>query len=309
MGNSPSTGKTYVADKHRQHVAACKALFREAIPVDDTYTELEKDILEIKESAIAYVQRFENAGPIDKPTLPPLLEQQVAVAVPPVDQTAVPPVVSTQAGGSSNYKSNRRDKYNVFKMINELEKTHMTGGNEPEYEDISTSNDSAMLQIKDAIMSRINSLEKNKTGQVGGCNCNDQKNKIGGNIDFEIENSISSSSTSTSLSTSSSSTTSTSEYNKKKNKKTHHITKDSTSINSDSSDILVVNETPVSSEISRNKRRKSKKSKKSKKVTTKYHSDRSDDEEAGLSIFPFNSSDIRSSESSFKNIKMLRRKI
>ena len=167
----------------------------------------------------------------------------------------------------------------------------LSGGNKDEELSLSDDNE-ALGHIKNVILKQLNKLENTKQHGAGGCGCDKNSNPKkggGGRRSFIIGSSSTSDSSSDFSTDSSYSTSDSSEYGIKKAKKL----------------------------------KKSKKSKKSKKnkflesASSKYIVDSSESvevtsnneaSEEGLSIFPFNSSDVKSS-ASVKNYKMLRRKI
>ncbi len=228
----------------------------------------------------------------------------------------------------------RYHKYDVFKALDEIE-NNMRGGNQ-ETDSSITTDDKAMDHIKNVILSQLKELEKHKQHGAGSCGCDKKglkKNIKGGYFD---------SSSSTSSETSSSDTDS-SEFGLPQNKK-NYIIEESESSNflastsqtggedEEKSDKSSSSESP---EVKHSKH--SKHSKNSKHSARKHketsngedeeteeveeveeveedqdesnqEGDESQESEEGLSIFPFNSSDIKSS-ASVKNYKMLRRKI
>jgi len=213
-------------------------------------------------------------------------------------------------GGETDirFKSDRQRylRYNIFKVIQKLEDVErmyqhkkQRGGNDPngpadeeEYADITSDND-AINHIKDLINKELTSLKNN---QSGGCECNDPKPMTGGKkkakaaakgkgkklsrsegVNKQYETSSSSSST-TGDDSSSDSSGSDSE----------------TGINSNSS--LHNSETETETENE------------SESGVSSSQSETMSSQNGGLSIFPFNSSEVRSSRSE-KNMKMIRRKI
>jgi hypothetical protein len=224
----------------------------------------------------------------------------------------------------NNQTRNRYEKYNVFKVLNKLEKelhggmdmVNGTGNGENNSENIAMSN-STMDHIKGLIFDQLNKLENNNQHGAGGCGCEETKSKsksklVGGrrrdssssSSDSSSDSSSTSSSSSSSSSASTSSDSSSSEsssreikqykktHNKMDNKKTHNKMDNKKTHNKKeepSSDFAKVE--PDSDDSNSNSNGTS------NGIT-----------EEGLSIFPFNSSDVKSSVS-VKNYKMLRRNI
>ena len=202
-----------------------------------------------------------------------------------------------QLGGKQRYK-----KYDLSRLIENLENKIQDGGN---VEDSYTFSDNEnMEQLKKVILKELDELKKNKVGG-SNCDCNNQK---GGEL-YEVDDSTSSSSSSTTLnsdSTSSSSSSSSDFFAKKRGKKEFHQENKSDNKKAD--------------------KRQNKKPERKEKIeesdSSKFHFEPSDttevseklenietsNSEEGLSIFPFNSSDIKSSISA-KNYKMLRRRV
>jgi hypothetical protein len=204
-------------------------------------------------------------------------------------------------GGSNNTSNkNRYSKYNIFNEINKAEKDFLGGFNSQSHSEVEheqdKSNDKTVKHIRSIIMKELDNLNKESLAQLGGgCDCEngqDEEQK-GGSIFISSSSSSAGSSSSTNFSSSDSSGVS-----RRKSKK--NASKQSRST-------------------------KSKKSKKTKKEESSESIDeyegnlviQSDSEirtsnnshsEEGLSIFPFNSSDIKSSVSDTHQ-KILRRKL
>jgi hypothetical protein len=216
---------------------------------------------------------------------------------------------STQKGGK-NISKNRYNKYDVFTTIQKAEREFLVGGfnsDNETHEKTEEDNDKTMKHIKNIILDELNNLNHNILNQhgAGGCNCDkdDEKDKEE-TKEVKQEGGFYSSSSSDSSNFSTSSSSDSTEVVKKNSKhqnKSKHY--------------------PV---ISRSKT--SKKSKKSKKHDSSDSEsnlfegnlviNNSDDNntsnnsqtEEGLSIFPFNSSDVKSSVSD-RHHKILKRKI
>ena len=257
------------------------------------------------------------------------------------DKVVADKISAEQTGGKFDIRNissrQRYHKYDVFKVLNEVQ-NNMNGGNQ-ETESSITTDDKAMDHIKNVILSQLTELQKHKQHGAGSCGC-DKKELKGGAFD-------SSSSSSSSYSSSSSS-----EEGTFQNTKNYIIEESSNLLGGTSDDENTHNKDSSSSSSSSSspqiKGKHLKHSKKLDKSTHSKHSTKSDkskhakhakhtkhnetsnggeddevedevvvedeeedeeeNEEEGLSIFPFNSSDIKSS-ASVKNYKMLRRKI
>ena len=244
-----------------------------------------------------------------------------------------------QTGGKLDIRNissrQRYHKYDVFKVLNEVQ-NNMNGGNQ-ETESSITTDDKAMDHIKNVILSQLTELQKHKQHGAGSCGCDKKELKKrlkGGAFD--------SSSTSTTSAYSSSSDSS--EEGIFQNTKNYIIEESSNLLGGTSDDENNKDSSSSSSSSSspQIKGKHSKKSDKSKHAKHEKHEkhgkhaknakhgkhgkhdetsngddeeeevveeeDEENEEEEGLSIFPFNSSDIKSS-ASVKNYKMLRRKI
>ena len=213
---------------------------------------------------------------------------------------------------------NRYAKYNIFKIISKLENNTQLGGNDEENQNTTlATDDNAIQHIKELISKELNN--SNNSSQVGaGCGCDTElkggakakktkatkakgkktnkkkvlktKNEWG-----NMNNSSSSSSSSSSnddTSSSSSSSSSLSSVNKKSSvnstfKKTESLEKSDNNVNK-------VSDSTESDNTESNDESAS--------------SNEDESVENGLSIFPFNSSEVNSSASE-KHLTMLRRKI
>ncbi len=165
---------------------------------------------------------------------------------------------------------NRFNKYDLFKVINELENKkkvnrNLRGGNLEEDLSKSISNDDAMEQVQKIILKELDKVSNNTNMTGGGdCGCDGSKNLSGGA--------------------------------KKKNAK---VNKNNKKLFGGSSSEKVKLESTQSEENS-----SSSSSSSSSSVETSNGENRED----GLSIFPMNSSDINSS-SAEKTLRMTRRRI
>ncbi len=217
-----------------------------------------------------------------------------------------------QIGGNLDLKKisdkNRYSKYNIFNEIRKAETDFLGGFNSQthseEEQEENSNNSKTVKHIRNIIMNELDNLNKETINQLGGgCDCDkeeeEEKEQIGGTLFISSSTSTAASSTSTDYSSSDSSG-----YSRKKSKKSKKINKQS------------------------GKQSRTKNSKKTKKDKRNYLGP-SDDEyegnlvinseneldtsnnsntEEGLSIFPFNSSDVKSSVSE-KHNKILRRKL
>lgn len=239
---------------------------------------------------------------------------------------------------NSNSNPNKRyTKYDLFKILKDIDSEFQKGGEEDDNE---TSLDDAksLEHIKEIILKELDNLKKNKAEQLGGtgCGCNDTKQQKFQMKNVEIETNIQNGGAiiidNDSSSTSSNSSNSTSsELGKKKVKKTapkkskntksknikKSISEDEDDEDNSSRFFIETSESGINrltsnGDVSENGKKK-KKSTKSKVNKNNINYDdkkesHDDDESEGLSIFPFNSSDVKSSIS-VKNYRMLRRKI
>lgn len=211
--------------------------------------------------------------------------------------------------------------------------------------DVATNqtSDEALDRVRNAILERLNDLGKNlnpEMNKVGGgsCGCENRvvnDSKTGGSTNLLAtgpqtklyqDDSSTSTTTSTSSASTSSSHTSSSEVGRKKNvsksKSAKRTTKRSTKFDiEESSDSFILDTSETGTETepelkprgTRNKRvvhdtSNGDSSSSSSSSNSNSESKSSDDSEEGLSIFPFNSSDVKSSVSS-QNFKTLRRRV
>ena len=228
----------------------------------------------------------------------------------------------TNSDDDNNLQRKRYTKYDLFKMLKEIDSEFQMGGNDEQDDNESSLNDEKSLEhIKSVILKELENLKNSKSQQLGGsgCGCDsgnkkklastkklsnvniDNQKQVGGTI------MVDDSSSSTSSTDDSSSTDSDNEAGKKskkskksskKNKKSKSIKKYNQSDSDDNSSRFFI-ETSESG--------------KEKVTSNGEDSDKKNDNEdnedsEGLSIFPFNSSDVKSSLS-IKNYRMLRRKI
>jgi len=229
-------------------------------------------------------------------------------------------------GGFENTTGRKRyTKYDLFKILRNLDletEINQEGGNENT--DSSLNDDQSMEHIKNIILKELETLKNNKSQQLGGSGCgcagsndsngvngsnskklnsklnlnniivdDDNDKQVGGTI--IIDGSSSSSDTSTSTNSSSSEFGKSKKSAKSKSSKSKSKSKYNKRQESSSESSKFVIETSESGKESVSS------------VENKQTSNGEDSEE-GLSIFPFNSSDVKSSLS-IKNYRMLRRKI
>ena len=232
----------------------------------------------------------------------------------------------------------RYTKYDLFKILRELDvdtEVPQQGGNgDIDVSDVkSSSNDEkSMEHIKNIILKELETLKSSKSPQLGGSGCgcdgsgdknksyrklssklnrnniiidDDEDKQLGGTVIIDA---------SSSSTTSDDSKSSSSELGYGKSKKSKKSKKNQRQVSDDSDSHFHIDTTESglsdrgeqTSNGESDKRTESEKSEKSSEVNRKTK-DETDSEE-GLSIFPFNSSDVKSSVS-IKNYRMLRRKI
>jgi len=250
----------------------------------------------------------------------------------------IPKLIGGDFENQYNQKK-RYTKYDLFKMLQEMDSEFQRGGNDntENGEESDLSDTKAMEHIKNVILKELNNLKANKANQLGGnCGCDGTKenkmplkkinmkniileedNELVGGYRGKREERVDDSSSSTSSSTSSSSSTSIKPENgKRKGKKQGKKTKQNKnnlkqSTDTDSSKFFI--ETSESGkgdneEVTSNGKNDDSSDNKKNNKKSSSSSDEQKDSEEGLSIFPFNSSDVKSSLS-VKNYRMLRRKI
>lgn len=233
-------------------------------------------------------------------------------------------------GGLENKSGRKRyTKYDLFKILKDLDidtEGPQQGGGSDESDVKSSSNDEkSMEHIKNIILKELETLKTNKSQQLGGsgCDCNNSRHKNTrklssklnlNNIIIDDENDkqlggtviIDASSSSTTSNDSESSSSELGYGKTKKSKKSSKKNQRQESSDSDSHFHIDTSESGLSDRGEQTSNGESEKSEKSSEVKRKKK-DETDSEE-GLSIFPFNSSDVKSSVS-IKNYRMLRRKI
>ena len=227
-------------------------------------------------------------------------------------------------GLENNGGRKRYTKYDLFKILRDLdvdtEGPQQGGGedNNKETENSSNDDNESMAHIKNIILKELETLKNSKSSQLGGsgCGCNDSGDKkkshklssklnlkniivddmvheqLGGTVVIDAT-----SSSTTSKDSDSSSSTELGKSNKSFKKIKSVKKNESTDSDSDSKFFIQTSESGDGREQTSNSE-----SDKSNRKNTKS------DSEEGLSMFPFNSSDVNSSRS-IKNYRMLRRKI
>ncbi len=227
----------------------------------------------------------------------------------------------------------RYNRYDVFKTIHKIEDNLQGGADAMEATGAvanETKNNKAMDHIKNIIFEQLKNLEKNKQNGSGGCGCGSGSGvakqgqeavSTGGYIDSSSDSSSSSYSSDDSRTPDSSSSTDSSsgdygKFNKKTSKKSKKSKKSSkkNKFNSESSNFIVEtsqvggSEDSSSSSTSKKESTSSSDSSSDAGIKNSTSNGNFDESEEGLSVFPFNSSDVNSI-SSRKNFRMLRRKI
>ncbi len=233
-------------------------------------------------------------------------------------------------GGGQNELMPIRERYNrydVFKTIHKIE-DNLQGGADGDVNN-ENENNKAMQHIKNLIFEQLKNLENSKQMGSGGCGCSPNGAPDNINTGGYIDSSSSSSSSSYSSvdsdipnapDSSSSTDSSSGEYGYKSKKKSRKQSKKSSKpkskmFDSESSNFIVGSSqaggsNDSSSSSSSEKEEDSSSSSSSSagiKNSTSNGSGLNESDE-GLSVFPFNSSDVNSI-SSRKNFRMLRRKI
>jgi len=233
---------------------------------------------------------------------------------------------------SAKLPRRRYTKYDLFRMLKDLESDLQTGGGDDDDNnnvDSSLDDEKSMDNIKRVILKELQNLKENKSQQLGGvgCDCNtskenNRKAKLNMNnvvVEGQFGGNVIVDDSSSSTSSSSSDSDEAGKYQKKSKKKSKSTNKkydddeDKKTDNDDddeSSRFFIQasdsNENGMTSNSSVKKNSyKKKTNKKSKKNSSKQNF--SEDSE-GLSIFPFNSSDVKSSQS-IQNFRTLRRRI
>lgn len=240
-------------------------------------------------------------------------------------------------GGFENKTGRKRyTKYDLFKILKNLDletEINQEGGNENT--DSSLNDDQSMEHIKNIILKELETLKNNKSQQLGGsgCGCAGASTGTGSNksnktnsrqlnsklnlnniiIDSEENNlrggTVIIDGNSSSSDTSTSSNSSSSEFGKSKPKsksksKSKSRSKPKYNKRQESSDDESSKFVIETSESGKDGKSESE----SESNLEKKQTSNGEDSEEGLSIFPFNSSDVKSSLS-IKNYRMLRRKI
>jgi hypothetical protein len=212
----------------------------------------------------------------------------------------------------------RYTKYDLFKMLKNLdidtEVPQQGGGDNDEGESTSLNDDKSMEHIKNIILNELSTLKKEKSHQLGGngCGCSGDKkvsHKMSSKLNLnkvivddeetkQMGGAVIIDGSSSSSSSSSDSDSDSSELGKsKKSKKSKKIKKEETESEESSKFFIETSESGMGINYDK---------KSDEEQTSNGEND--NESEEGLSIFPFNSSDVKSSLS-IKNYRMLRRKI
>ncbi len=247
------------------------------------------------------------------------------------------PKLSDLYGGSVRSSNrNRYAQYDVFDELAQLEAEEQqeqaqTGGAGEEIKPTDMkdiSSDEAMKQVKETIINHLNSLKAKQAQTAGSCGCDSNLNKKTGGASHMLvagpqrklyrDDSDTSTTTSSSSESSESSHTSSSEVGKRKSKAKAKGKGKNKAVDESSSINFVIDTTESGAEVEvieeEVKPRRGRTSRR-RRIETSNEDDSSssesaeeNDEEEGLSIFPFNSSDVKSSVSS-QNFKTLRRRV
>lgn len=218
--------------------------------------------------------------------------------------------------------------------IQETQETKEKKPNESDSDNSSLNDEKSMAHIKNVILKELETLKTNKSKQMGGngCGCGttntgadsgvktnsrksssklnlnnvvvegEENKQMGGMV---IIDASSSSTTSDESTSSSSSSSSSSELGKKKKSKGKKLLKKKETETSDSRFFIETSESGISNDHLNDSEDENTSNGENDDLDEKKHKSES---EEGLSIFPFNSSDVKSSLS-IKNYRMLRRKI
>jgi hypothetical protein len=302
-----------------------------------TQSELEKEIQNVKPPIPSMIKP---PAPVSKPNIPSDFKEMIGgntmyrnnlndpnfYEKPDLNElNEVLQQIAQMNGGGNNELMPIRERYNrydVFKTIHQIE-DNLQGGADGK----NGSKNKAMDHIKDIIFEQLRSLEKTKQNGSGGCGCGASKPgqeavSTGGYIDSSSSSSSSSYSSDDSATPDSSSSTNSSsgdygKFNKKASKKSKKSKKSSkkNKYNSEDSNFIVEtsqvggSEDSTSSSTSKSSSTTSDDSSSSEKgIKNSTSNGNFNESEEGLSVFPFNSSDVNSI-SSRKNFRMLRRKI
>ena len=254
----------------------------------------------------------------------------------------LPTLTELYGGGISSSGRNRYAQYDVFEELAKLDEEEQqekaqSGGageqiNPTEMKDISS--DEAMKQVKETIINHLNSLKAKQAQTAGSCGCDSNLNKktggskshmlvVGPQRKLYRDDSDTSTTTSDSSDSSTSSHTSSSEVGKKKSKSKAKGKGKNKAVDESSSMNFIIDTTESGAEVevveeevkprrgrTSTRRRRIETSNDDSSSSSDSNGDNDDepDTEEGLSIFPFNSSDVKSSVSS-QNFKTLRRRV
>jgi hypothetical protein len=172
---------------------------------------------------------------------------------------------------------NRFNKYDLFKVINELENKkklnrNLKGGNVEEELTKSLSDNDAMEQVQKIILQELDKVSNRNMTGGGDCGCNGSKNNLEGGKKKSVKK------------------------NQKKTKKTL------------SSEDSLSEKIKLNSSEGSNTETETDSESESESSSSIKQSSNGESEDNGLSIFPMNSSDVNNS-SSERNSRMLRRRI
>ncbi len=254
----------------------------------------------------------------------------------------LPTLTELYGGGVGSSSRNRYAQYDVFEELAKLdeeeqqEKAQSGGDGEQvkptDMKDISS--DEAMKQVKETIINHLNSLKAKQAQTAGSCGCDSNLNKktggskshmlvVGPQRKLYRDDSDTSTTTSDSSASSTSSHTSSSEVGKKKSKSKAKGKGKNKAVDESSSMNFIIDTTESGAEVvevveevkprrgrTSTRRRRIETSNDDSSSSSDSNGDNDDepDTEEGLSIFPFNSSDVKSSVSS-QNFKTLRRRV
>lgn len=249
----------------------------------------------------------------------------------------LPRLSELYGGGVNSSGRNRYAQYDVFEELAKLDEEEQQeaqsggAGEEIKPTDMKDiSSDEAMKQVKETIINHLNSLKAKQAQTAGSCGCDSNLNKktggskshmlvVGPQRKLYRDDSDTSTTTSDSSASSTSSYTSSSEVGKKKSKSKAKGKGKNKAVDESSSMNFIINTTesgveeevkPRKGRISTRRRRIETSNDDSSSSSSDSNGDNDDepDTEEGLSIFPFNSSDVKSSVSS-QNFKTLRRRV
>jgi hypothetical protein len=216
-------------------------------------------------------------------------------------------------GQDVRFMQKRRNylKHNIFKIISQLERTtNQTGGAASDGYLSTSSDDETMKKMKDIILAEVNKLNEQQRVQLGGnCGCGPKLNEqqrvqLGGNCGCGTKSNEQNGGAKKNKKSKKSKDVVQKKTRKHKSRKQKGGDTDSDSSGS-SSDSSYESSYESSSESDTDDE--------GKYGSSLNHSgsddSNSDSQKGGLSIFPFNSSEVKSTVSEKKNMRMIRRKI